>query len=121
MKRMLGVISLVCTVTIVSGCFPWRSPERVRKYMSMDEALADKETVEFLDLSAGSMTNWPNGLQDFPSLVKLSLRNVKLPELDEGIGNLRGLVWLDLANMGISSLPESVGGLSAVTTLYLGD
>jgi len=110
---------VVLPALAASGCFPWRAPERVKEYRSVQEALAQGARATAVNLSGKELTELPADLVKLPALARLSLRNNNLGALSAAIGDLGTLAWLDLSEARITILPDSIGKLTALQTLYL--
>jgi Leucine-rich repeat (LRR) protein len=118
MKKSL----LLLIPILVAGCLPpQKAPERIKEYTSIEEALPEKENVEFLNFYEQNITNLPERIGDFPRLRKLRVQGIKFEEFPNEIIALSKLEYLDMINCGIKELPQNFGDLVNIKKLYLSD
>jgi len=91
------------------------------KFVSLSEALLSPKEVISLDLSNQKIAlddvNWSL----FINMEYLSLRNVNLTVIPEGISKLTKLRVLDLSGNNFEVLPKTLKSLSKLQVLYLND
>ncbi|MDP8228543.1 MAG: leucine-rich repeat domain-containing protein, partial [Candidatus Electryoneaceae bacterium] len=118
MKKSL----LLLLPILIVGCLPpQKAPKRIKEYTSIEEALPDKENVEFFNFYEQNITTIPENIGGFPSLHKLGVQGIKFAEFPSEIISLTGLDYLDMINCGIKKLPENFGDLINIKELYLSD
>lgn len=112
---LVGLLS-ICAV----GCFPQKAPHRPVTAVSIEKALAEPATVEFLDMHDKPQEILPADLSAFTSLTKLSLRNTGITEAPAGLKTLPALDWLDLGENQFTAFPDPIL-IPNVKLLYLSD
>jgi len=107
---------------LVAGCLPpQKAPDRIKEYTSIEEALPEKESVEFFNFHEQNLSALPKNLGDFPILHMLGVQGITFAEFPIEIISLTGLDYLDMINCGVKELPENFGDLLNIKELYLSD
>lgn len=118
------IVLRMCLVGLLSicaaGCFPQKAPHRPVTAVSLEKALAEPATVEFLNLNGKPQDSLAADLGAFTSLTQLSLRNTGLKEVPASVKTLPALNWLDLGENQLSAFPDPAL-IPNVKLLYLSD
>ncbi len=88
-------------------------------YTSIEEAQANKENVQVLDLSKSKLKTFPQAILEFKNLKYLDLSKNKLTELPAEIGELTQLQVLVLHKNNLTHLPDSIIKLQQLEKIYL--
>jgi Leucine-rich repeat (LRR) protein len=97
------------------------TPLNMKEFTNLNEALQDTAHVFRLNLSNQNIS-FPNTIwSKFPNLQYLSLKNVHLKNVPEGIGSLKNLTVLDLSGNDFEIFPANFIQLVNLHELYLND
>lgn len=113
----LPVIPLALAIV---GCVPQKAPYRPQTATDWETAQAAPAAIEALDLTGQSLPAWPDEMQAFVNLSRVSLRKTGLTEYPRVLGSLPALTWIDLGENRLTASPDPAL-LTQVTTLYLSD
>ncbi|WP_162555648.1 hypothetical protein [Reichenbachiella versicolor] len=82
MKRYFKLLlKLSLSLYLLIGIQHQIQSQSLKHYRSLDEALLEPETVEWLELNSESMINFPDELFTFPNLKYLDLSNTRIEKI----------------------------------------
>lgn len=88
-----------------------------REYKSLEEALANPDSVHKLTLKRKKLTTIPNEVYSFKYLQELDLTNNRIPVLPPEIAKLKNLSYLNVSKNQLEKLPKEIGELTNLKTL----
>jgi len=91
------------------------------KYTSLEDALADPESVEYLKLRRNGYDEWPAELASFPNLKVLDLAHNKLKAIPYGLSYAEKLEELILTGNELDSLQSSIAQFTGLRKLLVGN
>lgn len=91
----------------------------LKEFRSLSDALAQPDSVEYLNLKQKKLKEFPNEILTFKNLKALSLRSNKISIIPEEIAKLSKLEYLDLGTNPFEVFPVSVLQLSSLRILML--
>ncbi|MEQ9377656.1 MAG: leucine-rich repeat domain-containing protein [Imperialibacter sp.] len=91
-----------------------------KNVMSLNEALENSTTVEWLTLRDQGLVEFPPQILSMPHLkyIDLSLNNIS--SIPDEIGSLQDLRFIDLSGNRIEALPHGFSELAQLSNVYLG-
>jgi Leucine-rich repeat (LRR) protein len=118
MKSFFPVLAGI-SLMLLSGCFSHReAPVRPVTARSLEEAAAQRETVQRLILNGSTLQAIPAELASMPRLETLYLRDASISDF-AGLASIPGLVELDLSGVKLTKTPDELEALPHLARLYL--
>ncbi len=115
----IPTLTLLLTAVITAGCFDHReAPRRLVSCATLDDAVAQRDTVEELTLQGQAFGDLPAEIGTFPRLERLILRNARVAGDFTPLAKARSLRMLDLSEMQLAAIPDAVFALSTLEQLY---
>jgi Leucine-rich repeat (LRR) protein len=87
------------------------------EYKSLQEALANPDSVHKLSLKRQKLTTIPEEVYSLPYLQELDLTNNKIKTLPPEIARLKNLSYLNVSKNLLETFPKEVGELTKLQTL----
>jgi len=87
------------------------------EYKSLQEALANPDSVHKLSLKRQKLTTIPEEVYSFPYLQELNLANNKIKALPPEISKLKNLSYLNISKNQLETFPKEIGELTKLQTL----
>ncbi|VAW74811.1 hypothetical protein MNBD_GAMMA12-2926 [hydrothermal vent metagenome] len=106
-------------VLIHSGHAEYVYDLTLREFNEPPDWLIKLPKLRILDLGNNFLVSFPEEIQLFQNLKRLTMRNNALLILPEWIGELTNLEYLDFDQNYIAQLPESIGRLTKLNTLNI--
>ena len=66
-KRLMKRVLVIVVACAGAGCFPWRAPERMTEFTSVEAALQQPEAVRYVNLYGKGLADLPVELRQLPS------------------------------------------------------
>ncbi len=113
------IFKLITPKSDDNGLLSSQELEKVRRYISLEEAFKEPENVYILDLQDNGLTKLPDNISVFSHLQILILSNNYLDSLPTAIGSLPNLQVLRADGNHLKALPREMGNLRNLTELTL--
>lgn len=90
--------------------------EQLNTYKSIDEAIANPDSVQAFFLNYANLNTVPNEIKNFKNLIVLGLGVNNIKEIPDFIFDLTKLQELGLSHNQISKIPEDISKLKNLTS-----
>jgi Leucine-rich repeat (LRR) protein len=118
--------TIICLLLTICCLLPTAQAQRLLdsislsheyEYKSLQEALANRDSVHKLSLKRQKLTTIPEEVYSFPYLQELDLTNNKIKALPPEIAKLKNLSYLNVSKNQLETFPKEIGELINLKTI----